>query len=74
MKSCCITDQFVGAISSHLAENGTLLHLNLSCNNIGDSGCTSLANSLRLNRTLLTLFLTGNSIGDIGVVALAKVK
>lgn len=73
MKSCNISDQFVKELSSPLAENGTLLHLNLSCNSIGDTGCVALATSLRLNRTLLTLSLTANSIGDSGVVALAKV-
>lgn len=73
MKSCDIVDQFVEELSSALTENGTLLHLNLSCNRIGDNGCRALATSLRLNRTLLTLSLTGNSIGDSGVVALAKV-
>lgn len=73
MKNCNITDAVIVEASPHLADNGNLLHLNLSCNYIGDEGCAALASSLRLNRTLLTLSLTGNSIGDSGVASLAKV-
>lgn len=73
MKSCGITDQFLQDFSPLLIKNGTLLHLNLSCNSIGDDGCAALASSLRLNRTLLSLSLVGNVIGDKGAASLAKV-
>ena len=73
MKNCGITDQFLADLSLPLKENMTLLHLNLSCNHIGNDGCIALANSLRLNRTLLSLSLIFNSIGDVGAFALAKV-
>lgn len=74
MKSCGITDQFLQDFSPLLIKNGTLLHLNLSCNSIGDDGCAALASSLRLNRTLLSLSLVGNVIGDKGAASLAKVS
>lgn len=73
MKNCNISDSFIYELSSSLALNGNLLHLNLSCNFIGDIGCSALATSLRLNRTLLTLSLTGNLIGDSGATSLAEV-
>lgn len=73
MKSCNITDQFIEELSSSLAVNATLLHLNLSCNMISDNGCIALATCLRFNRTLSTLSLTGNSIGDRGATSLAQV-
>lgn len=74
MKNCNLTDAFIQEVLPQLAANGNLLHLNMSCNSIGDDGCAAIATSLRLNRTLLTLSLTGNSIGDNGVAALAKVR
>lgn len=74
MKNCGLTDAFVQEVSPHLATNGNLLHLNMSCNSIGDDGCASIARSLRLNRTLLTLSLTGNFIRDRGVIVLSKVS
>ena len=74
MKCCEISDGFLAGIASQLAENKSLIHLNLSCNKIGDNGVNSLATSLRLNRTLLSLALTNNHIGDAGALSLANVR
>ena len=74
MKCCEISDTLLAEITSHLAENKSLIHLNLSCNKIGDDGVNSLATSLRLNRTLLSLALTNNHIGDAGALSLANVR
>ena len=74
MKCCEISDTLLAEITSHLAENKSLIHLNLSCNKIGDDGINSLATSLRLNRTLLSLALTNNHIGDAGALSLANVR
>ena len=70
VKSCKLTDSFTQDITPYI---GNLLHLNMSCNSIGDDGCVSLATALRLNRTLLTLSLTGNCISDKGASCLAEV-
>lgn len=74
MKCCGISDNFLAELSPHLSENKCLVHLNLSCNRIGDVGVSSLATSLRLNRTLLSLALTNNYVGDIGALSLARVS
>ena len=74
MKSCGIDDQFVQTLSPGLTDNTSLLHLNLSCNHLGNAGCVALATSLRLNRTLLSVALTCNHIGDEGIIVLAQSK
>ena len=74
MKCCEISDSLLTEIAPYLAENKSLIHLNLSCNKIGDDGVNSLATSLRLNRTLLSLALTNNHIGDAGALSLANVR
>ena len=73
MKCCGISDVFLSEIAPQLSENKCLIHLNLSCNTIGDDGARSLATSLRLNRTLMSLALTNNHIGDAGALSLSNV-
>ena len=73
MKCCGISDAFLAEVTVQLAENKSLVYLNLSCNRIGDDGVNSLAASLRLNRTLLSLALTNNHIGDAGALSLSNV-
>lgn len=74
MKNCNIGDEFIQGFVDTLKENTSLLHLNLSCNQINDAGCIALATYLRLNRTLLSLILTNNHIKDDGAMTLAKVS
>jgi Ran GTPase-activating protein (RanGAP) involved in mRNA processing and transport len=56
-----------------LAQNTTLQHLSLRCNDIGAAGCRALAAALRSNRTLRTIdFLPGNRAPVTEVEALAR--
>ena len=74
LKCCCLDDAFCASISSALAANRTIIALDLSSNQITDTGVEQLANALRLNRTLLSLCLAGNRIGDKGVKAICHVS
>ena len=48
--------------------------LDLGFNNVGDEGCTSLANlAVARNPSLATLYLSGNAVGEAGALALADV-
>ena len=48
--------------------------LDLGFNNIGDEGCTALANlAVARNPSLATLYLSGNAVGEAGALALADV-
>jgi V8-like Glu-specific endopeptidase/Ran GTPase-activating protein (RanGAP) involved in mRNA processing and transport len=55
-----------------LAANTTLVTLNLSSNEIGDSGAVALGETLKTNITLTSLDLDNNQIGVPGSIALAE--
>ena len=74
MKCCGVSDTFLAEAAPQLSENKSLVHLNLSCNRIGDDGVNAISTSLRLNRTLLSLALANNHITDIGALSLARVS
>ena len=42
----------------------------LSCNNIGPSGATAIAEALKVNGALTTLWLANNNVGDQGATAI----
>ncbi len=48
------------------------LTLNMSCNQVGDSGATAIAEALRHNQTLTTLNMSQNRVGDSGATAIAE--
>ena len=54
--SNCLTSRSATAISSIIQE-GTLVKLNLSCNNLGESGMLEIVQALQVNSTLKVLFL-----------------
>lgn len=54
-------------------QNSKILTLNLSCNQISDTGALCFARALRTNRTLLSLNLAQNCITDAGAKALSDV-
>ncbi len=65
-------DEAVEMISRGLAQNSSLLRLDLSSCGVGGVGCSCLADSLKVNTTLTHLFLQRNEIGDGGVIALSE--
>ena len=52
------------ALATALQHNSTLLNLDLSWNNIGDSAACGLATALQHNSTLTALDLRFTNIGD----------
>ena len=60
-----MSGQGVIPIANALATNTTLTYLDLSDNNIGDSGAEFLANALARNTTLTQLVLEFNNISDV---------
>ena len=72
LASNCLTSQSAADISNIIHEN-TLVELNLSSNNLGDSGMIEILQSLQVNSSLTTLLLSFNDIGvnaakSIGIV------
>ena len=59
-------------LAQAMAANSTVTKLNLSENEIGDSGAAALAKAVEVNSTLAELYLLSNKIGDSGAAALAK--
>jgi Ran GTPase-activating protein (RanGAP) involved in mRNA processing and transport len=58
----------------HHHHHPSLSVLDLGFNNIGDEGCTSLANlAVARNPALATLYLSGNAVRQSGALALADV-
>ncbi|OZJ02447.1 hypothetical protein BZG36_04393 [Bifiguratus adelaidae] len=55
-----------------LAQNSTVLHLDLSNNTIGDKECKALAKYLKVNRCLRYLDISSNRIGPAGAKRIAK--
>ncbi|VVC89238.1 unnamed protein product [Leptidea sinapis] len=73
---CGINDNISKIIASKLykSENGELLTvLNLSSNDISDTGVKYLADSLRTNRCLKYLNLADNQITDEGAISLLNI-
>ena len=61
-----------GAISFMEAENTKITHLNISNNNLSDTGAETIAEALEGNTTLVVLDISNNSVTDEGIKALAK--
>jgi Ran GTPase-activating protein (RanGAP) involved in mRNA processing and transport len=59
-----IVDLGAKAIAQALAQNQTLLHIDMTHNNITDDGLSRLAESLFHNKTLLSFKLYGNHFGQ----------
>ena len=55
-----------------LKVNSTLQSLDLSFNNLGETGGQAIAEALKLNSTLQTLNLYGNKLGETGGQAIAE--
>lgn len=69
LQLCDIDPSGASELAEQLAENETLLALNVSGNGaIGDEGIRALADALRANRTLLALNIADNGIGEEGLV------
>ena len=67
----CLTSQSGTAIRSIIQE-GKLVTLNLSYNDLGESGAAEISQALKVNSTLKTFFLTLNGIGVNGTKLLAS--
>jgi hypothetical protein len=67
-----ISDDEGIAIAHALAQNTTLLDLNLRDCNITDYIVKEITEALEINNTLTELDLQGNNIGDDGAIALGK--
>jgi len=59
------------ALAAALAENDSVSHIDLGCNQLGDKEVEALAEALKSNRSVLRLGLGGNLITNAGVEALA---
>ena len=57
-------------VSRVFSRNKRFRSLNLRQNMIGDSGATSLSQSLAVNSSLTSLNLSGNRFGDSGAASL----
>ena len=66
----CLTSHSATAISD-VIQKGTLVTLDLSCNNLGESGIAKISEGLKVNLTLKTLSLSLNDIGANGAKSLA---
>ncbi|GAM17556.1 hypothetical protein SAMD00019534_007310 [Acytostelium subglobosum LB1] len=67
-----IGDQEASALANMLLKNKSLTLLNLSINEITDTGAKAIAYALKSNRTLKYLSLSNNFIGKEGLVALSE--
>ena len=56
-----------------IARSASLVHLDMSFNEVGERGAAALAHALVPNRTLRVLLLEGNAVGDAGAAAFAGV-
>ena len=70
LSSNFLTSQSASFISS-IIQKGTLGILNLSCNDLGDSGIEKVSQALKVNVTIKSLFLAINNIGIDGAKSLA---
>ena len=72
LSSNCLTSKSTSAIS-HIIQEGTLVTLNLSCNNFGESGMLGIVQALQVNSTLKRLLLSFNDIGTNGAKSFTTV-
>ena len=79
-RSTCIKslDLSVNSISPHsntaitaIIQEGGLVSLSLSSNNLGESGAYEISKALQVNLTLKQLYLSNNAIGANGALSLA---
>ena len=70
LASNCLTSQS-GADISSIIQEGTLVKLDLSCNNLGDSGMLEISQALQVNSKLITLSLSLNDIGINGAKSIS---
>ena len=68
----CLTSHSATVISNIIQE-GTLVTLDLSCNDLGESGAAKILQALKINITLKTLFLSFNDIGVNGAKSLVNI-
>lgn len=69
--NCNVGDEHLKLLAHGLADNQTILKLDLSYNVISDFGICDLIDGLFINVTLKRLVLSHNSIGDVGCVYLS---
>jgi len=62
----------VGQLSRYLMNNKILTVIDLTCNDLGDRGCSRVFFALRLNKMLKELNVPGNEIGPGGCTAIAE--
>ena len=67
-----IDNKEIDQLSQALSVNTELTHLNLSGNEIGESGAELLSNALSVNTKLTHLNLSGNQIGESGAELLSN--
>lgn len=72
MRGCELNDDHAQQISHYLADNNTLISLNLFGNRITDIGATAIAKALLSNQKLQYLSLAMNNITDISVKELCR--
>ena len=70
LSSNCLTSQSATFIRN-IIQDGKLVILNLSYNNLGENGTAEVSQALKMNATLKTLYLTLNDIGVNGTKSLA---
>ena len=68
----CLTSHSATVISNIIQES-TLVTLDLSCNDLGESGAAKILQALKINITLKTLFLSFNDIGVNGAKSLVNI-
>ena len=70
LSRCMIGPNTAMSLADNIAENKTLLHIDLSDNAIGDDGAAAFAHALLKNNTLKELSLDNNQISTQGQIAL----
>jgi hypothetical protein len=59
-------------LADYVLVNATCKRLELSFNNLGAKGCTTLCNALKENRRIDAVVMSSNKIGDKGAIAWAE--
>ena len=70
---CELGTSGVDQIGKMLSQNSSILHIDLSYNNIDDDGVERLVHHLKDNRTLQSLDLSGNQITPLSAVYLREI-
>lgn len=68
-----ITDAEAGDVAEFLRKDKYAVNVDLSHNNLGNSGAAAIAEALTSNSTLTDLNLSHNAISDRGLTALCEV-